>query len=65
VVAHQLSAVHGQVVITTLTNTLLREVDIPLRLQEIEGDAVFLYAAHPGDEREWRARHSMRWSPPR
>jgi class 3 adenylate cyclase len=53
-VANQLSAIHGQLVITTLIETLLREVDIPLRLQEIEGDAVFLYAAHSGDEREWQ-----------
>jgi hypothetical protein len=53
-VANQLSAIHGQVCITTLIETLLREVDIPLQLQEIEGDAVFLYAAHPGDDREWQ-----------
>lgn len=54
-VENQLSAVHGQIVITTLIESLLREVDIPLQLQEIEGDAVFLYAAHPGDAREWEA----------
>ncbi len=53
-VANQLSAVHGQIVITGLIETILREVDIPLRLQEIEGDAVFLYAEHPGDDDGWR-----------
>ena len=51
---NQTSAVHGQLCITTLIETLLREVDIPLRLQEIEGDALFLYAAHPGDEAGWQ-----------
>jgi hypothetical protein len=47
-------AVHGQLCITTLIETLLREVDIPLQLQEIEGDALFLYAGHPGDEAGWQ-----------
>ena len=42
-------------VINTLIETILREVDIPLRLQEIEGDAIFLYAEHPGDEQAWAA----------
>jgi Protein of unknown function (DUF2652) len=51
---NQLAAVHGQLCITTLIELMLREVDIPLQLQEIEGDALFLYAAHPGDEAGWR-----------
>jgi Protein of unknown function (DUF2652) len=51
---NQTAAVHGQLCITTLIETMLREVDIPLQLQEIEGDALFLYAAHPGDEAGWR-----------
>jgi class 3 adenylate cyclase len=53
-VENQLAAVHGQLCITFLIETILREVDIPLQLQEIEGDAVFLYAAHPGDDAAWR-----------
>jgi len=53
-VENQLSAVHGQIVITTLIETILREVDIPLRLQGIEGDAVFVYAEHTGSDEEWR-----------
>ena len=53
-VENQLAAVHGQQCITLLIETILREVDIPLRLQGIEGDAVFLYAAHPGTEDAWR-----------
>lgn len=51
---NQKSAVHGQQCITFLIETLLREVDIPLKLQEIEGDAIFLYAAREGDEAAWR-----------
>lgn len=52
-VANQLTAVHGQQVITYLIETILREVDIPLTLHGIEGDAVFLSASHSGDETVW------------
>ncbi len=52
-VQNQMSAVHGQQYITFLIETLLREVDIPLHLQEIEGDALFLYAEDPGSDDEW------------
>lgn len=53
-VENQMSAVHGQQCITYLIETLIREIDIPLRLQEIEGDALFLYAEDPGSDEEWR-----------
>jgi len=51
---NHLSAVHGQMIITFLIESLLREVDLPLELQEIEGDAVFLYATRPDDEAAWQ-----------
>jgi hypothetical protein len=51
---NQLSAVHGQQLITALIESVLREVEIPLVLQEIEGDAIFLYAAHPGSDEDWQ-----------
>jgi hypothetical protein len=43
--ANQTSAVHGQWLITNLIETLLKEVDIPLVLHGIEGDALFLSAS--------------------
>ncbi len=52
-VENQMSAVHGQQCITFLIETLIREIDIPLRLQEIEGDALFLYAEDPGGDEGW------------
>lgn len=52
-VANQLTAVHGQQIITFLIETILHEVDIPLVLHGIEGDAVFLSASHPGDDEGW------------
>jgi len=50
----QLSAVHGQMIVTGLIESIIAQVDIPLTLQEIEGDAVFLYAARDGDDAAWR-----------
>jgi len=52
-VENQTSALHGQAVINALIESIIAQVDIPLTLQEIEGDAVFLYAAHPGSEDGW------------
>ncbi len=50
---NQTAAIHGQLCINALIESILQEVDIPLQLQEIEGDAVFLYAVHPGGSRAW------------
>ena len=51
--ANQLALVHGQQLITSLIEALIAEVEIPLELQEIEGDALFLYARHPGEDAGW------------
>jgi hypothetical protein len=51
--ANQLTLAHGQQLITGLIEALIAEVEIPLELQEIEGDALFLYARHPGDAAGW------------
>jgi len=51
---NQTAAVHGQLIINGLIESILKQVDIPLTLQEIEGDAVFLYAAHPGTDAGWK-----------
>lgn len=48
------AAVHGQLCVNALIESLLAQVDIPLVLQEIEGDAVFLYATDPGTADGWR-----------
>jgi class 3 adenylate cyclase len=51
--ANQTALVHGQMVITKLLEAIIHEVEIPLEVKEIEGDAVFLYAVKPDDEAEW------------
>jgi len=53
-VENRTAAVHGQLCINSLIEALLEQVDIPLTLQEIEGDAVFLYARDPGTDEGWR-----------
>jgi class 3 adenylate cyclase len=35
---------HGQALITELITTILREVELPLKVAKLEGDAVFLFA---------------------
>jgi hypothetical protein len=38
------SLLHGQIIITELTKAIIAQVDIPLEISKLEGDAVFLYA---------------------
>jgi hypothetical protein len=54
-IENQTAAVHGQLIISGLIESILAEVDIPLTLQEIEGDAVFLYAARDTSATAWPA----------
>lgn len=51
--------VHSQMIIGGLMETLVRQVDHPLRIVDLEGDALFLYAARASDSAAWdkRARH--------
>jgi hypothetical protein len=38
------SLLHGQIIISELTKAIIAQVDIPLEISKLEGDAVFLYA---------------------
>ena len=44
---------HSQMVIRELITTLLDEVDLPLQLIRIEGDAIFLYVIKNDSAHEW------------
>ena len=57
--ASQEALVHGQQVITELLESIIREVEIPLEVKEIEGDAVFLYAVKPDDDAAWEEARRM------
>jgi len=43
-VAHRTALVHGQIIISELTKAIIKQVEIPLEISKLEGDAVFLYA---------------------
>ncbi len=42
--AHRTALMHGQFIISELTKAIIKQVEIPLEISKLEGDAVFLYA---------------------
>ena len=44
---------HSTVIIRELIHSIIKEVEIPLQVKEIEGDAVFLYALKDSDQKAW------------
>lgn len=42
--SNRTSIVHAQIIITELTKAIIAQVEIPLEISKLEGDAVFLYA---------------------
>jgi class 3 adenylate cyclase len=52
-IASHTDRVHGQVVITELLKAVIRQVEIPLEISKLEGDAIFLYAVKEGGEASW------------
>ena len=55
-VSHDKELRHSQMIIGELLESLMHQVDVPLRISRIEGDALFLYAIKSGDEVVWRRR---------
>ena len=55
-VSHGKELRHSQMIIGELLESLMRQVDVPLRISQTEGDALFLYAVRSGDDEVWRRR---------
>lgn len=55
-VSHDKELRHSQTIIGELLQSLMEQVDVPLRLSSVEGDALFLYAIKSGDADVWRRR---------
>lgn len=53
-VSHDKELRHSSMIIGALLESLLDQVDVPLRVSRIEGDALFLYAVKSTDEEVWR-----------
>jgi hypothetical protein len=51
---------HAQVAISELIKTIIRQVEIPLEISKLEGDAVFLYAVKDESSAAWEeVRHEI------
>jgi hypothetical protein len=46
---------HGQWIIGELVQTIIKQVEIPLEVAKLEGDAVFLYAIKEHHQMDWEA----------
>jgi arsenite methyltransferase len=54
VISNEKEVAHSQIIIRELITTLLNQVQSPINLIRIEGDAVFLYAMKDDPEYPWR-----------
>lgn len=50
---------HAQAIITELVTAIIREVELPLTVAKLEGDAVFLYAKKEDGVRPWSETRKM------
>ncbi|OGG04735.1 MAG: hypothetical protein A3F83_10680 [Candidatus Glassbacteria bacterium RIFCSPLOWO2_12_FULL_58_11] len=57
--SNKASLVHGQVIITELTKAIINQIEIPLEISKLEGDAVFAYAVRGESEAEWEAHKRL------
>lgn len=53
---HEKELRHSETIVRELLESLIGQVDVPLRISRIEGDALFLYAVKSGDEEVWKRR---------
>jgi len=53
-VSSDLEIEHSQHVISELIQTIIRQIEIPLEVSKLEGDAVFLYAIKDSDTFTWQ-----------
>lgn len=51
--ANQTALAHSQAIITELIQAIINEVEIPLQVAKLEGDAVFLYAIKEQEGVTW------------
>ena len=54
--SHKKALAHSQMIIRELIEALIRQIDVPLQLVELEGDALFIYAPKTVDPNAWSRR---------
>src|SRR3982751_6587383 len=50
---------HSQTIITELVKTIVKQVDLPLEVAKLEGDAVFLFGRKGTDPEVWREKKKV------
>jgi len=55
-ISHDKELRHSQMIIGALLESLMEQVDVPLRVSNVAGDALLLYAIMSGNEEVWRRR---------
>lgn len=51
--ANKTCLIHGQIIINQIITNLIKQVEIPLEISKLEGDAIFLYVIKKDDENNW------------
>jgi len=54
IVTTDLEIKHSQHIITTLINSIIEQIKIPLEISKLEGDAIFIYAIKMNEEHTWK-----------
>lgn len=54
--SHEKALTHSQMIIGGLIESLMEQVDRPLTIVELEGDALFMYTPRPDDDVAWESR---------
>jgi 2-polyprenyl-3-methyl-5-hydroxy-6-metoxy-1,4-benzoquinol methylase len=56
ILAHDKALRHSQMIVGGLMESLMQQVERPLTILELEGDALFMYAPKTADDEAWQAR---------
>ena len=55
-ISHKKALAHSKMIIRELIEALIRQIDVPLQLVDLEGDALFIYAPKTVDLSAWGRR---------
>jgi hypothetical protein len=58
-ISNKQSIKHSQMIITELTKTIIKQIEIPFQISKLEGDAVFLYAVKAEDTASWQTTSAI------
>ncbi|MFA5928006.1 MAG: DUF2652 domain-containing protein [Candidatus Margulisiibacteriota bacterium] len=53
---HKTDISHAQIVVSELMKSVITEIEIPLEISKLEGDAIFCYAMHDSTDAVWQEK---------